>query len=122
LPPKGFAFVTEVKRNERRARVNQDIIGCQTANQQFNWVGDFRVESPKKSHYKNPKIFVGEYNGKPAVARKLTPRETLRLMGFSDDFKIVVDDKVMWRQCGNSIAIPVMKAVLKNIIDLLGIK
>ena len=120
LGEKGFNFVTKVERNQRRARVNQDIIGCQTANQQFNWVGDFRVEDPKPAHYSNPKIYVGEYNGKPAVARKLTPRETLRLMGFSDDFKIVTEDKVMWRQCGNSIAVPVMKAVLNNLIDLIG--
>ena len=122
LPEKGFNFVTKVERNERRSRVNQDIIGCQTANQQFNWVGDFRVEKPKKRHIDDPKIFVGEYEGKPAVARKLIPRELLRLMGFSDDFKIVVDDKTMWRQTGNSIAVPVIKAVIQKIIETIDIK
>lgn len=120
LGEKGFNFVTKVERNQRRARVNQDIIGCQTANQQFNWVGDFRVEDPKPEHYKDPRVFVGEYNGKLAVARQLTPRETLRLMGFSDDFKIVTEDNVMWRQCGNSIAVPVMKEIIKNIIKIIG--
>ena len=121
LPEKGFNFVTQVERSERRARVNQDIIGCQTANQQFNWVGDFRVEDPKPQHYTDPKIYVGKYNGKDAVARKLTPQETLRLMGFVD-FKQVVEDKVMWRQCGNSIAVPVMKAVLDSLIDILNLE
>lgn len=119
LPEKGFRFVTEVERSQRRARVNQDIIGCQTANQQFNWVGDFRVEKPQQRHIDDPKIYVGEYNGEPAVARKLIPRELLRLMGFSDDFKIVVNDKVMWRQTGNSIAVPVIKAVLEELIRTL---
>ena len=119
LPEKGFNFVTQVERSKRRARVNQDIIGCQTANQQFNWVGDFRVESPQKRHIEDPRIYVGEYDGKPAVARKMVPRELLRLMGFSDDFKIVVKDNVMWRQTGNSIAVPVIKAVLKQIIKTL---
>ena len=120
LPQKGFEFVTNPLKSGRRARANQDIIGCQTANQQFNWVGDFRVEDPKPSHYANPKIYVGEYEGKPSVARKLTPRETLRLMGF-EDFNIVVEDKVMWRQSGNSIAVPVMKAILEELVKTLGI-
>ena len=119
LPEKGFNFVTQVERSRRRARVNQDVIGCQTANQQFNWVGDFRVEEPEERHINDPRIYVGEYNGKPAVARKMIPRELLRLMGFSDDFKIVVKDNVMWRQTGNSIAVPVIKGVMENIIDVL---
>ena len=118
LGQKGFDFVTKVERSERRARVNQDIIGCQTANQQFNWVGDFRVETPQERHLNDPRIYKGEYNGKPAVARKMTPRELLRLMGF-EDFNIVVEDKVMWRQTGNSIAVPVIKAVIEQIIKCL---
>ena len=122
LPEKGFDFVTKVERSQRRARVNQDIIGCQTANQQFNWVGDFRVETPEQRHIDDPRIFVGEYDGKPAVARKMTPRELLRLMGFSDDFDIVVKDTVMWRQTGNSIAVPVIKAVIEKIIETLDLE
>lgn len=118
LGEKGFNFVTKVERSERRARVNQDIIGCQTANQQFNWVGDFRVETPQQRHYDDPRIYIGEYDGKPAVARKMTPRELLRLMGF-EDFNIVVPDKVMWRQTGNSIAVPVISAVIQQIIKTL---
>lgn len=118
LGEKGFNFVTQVERSERRARVNQDIIGCQTANQQFNWVGDFRVEEPQQRHYDDPRIYIGEYEGHPAVARKMTPRELLRLMGF-EDFNIVVPDKVMWRQTGNSIAVPVIGAVIQKIIEAL---
>lgn len=116
LGEKGFNFVTNRKKSEGRARYNQDIIGCQTANQQFNWVGDFRVESPKKRHYDDPRIFVGEHNGKPAVVRQMLPIELLKLMGF-EDFNIVVDDKVMWRQTGNSIAVPVIKAIIERIVD-----
>ena len=118
LGEKGFNFVTKVERSARRARVNQDIIGCQTANQQFNWVGDFRVETPKECHMKDDRIYKGIYNGKLSVARKMTPRELLRLMGF-EDFNIVVKDTVMWRQTGNSIAVPVIKAVISKIIETL---
>lgn len=47
--------------------------------------------------------------------RKLTPRECLRLMGFSDSFKIVVSDTSMYQQAGNSIVVDVLIAILKQI-------
>ncbi len=120
LPQKGFRYVTTPERNEGRARVNRDIIGCQTANQQFNWIGDFRVEKPKPSHYSSEKIFVGQYNGEEAVARKMTPKECLNLMGF-ENFKIVVDDKVAYRQSGNSIAVPVLKELINSIMKIVNL-
>lgn len=46
--------------------------------------------------------------------RKLTPRECLRLMGFSDNFKIVVSDTAMYQQTGNSIVVDVLIALLKQ--------
>lgn len=44
--------------------------------------------------------------------RKLTPRECLRLMGFSDNFKIVTSDTQAYRQSGNSIVVDVLKKIL----------
>lgn len=49
--------------------------------------------------------------------RKLTPRECLRLMGFPDDFKIVVSDTQMYRQAGNSIVVDVLINILTSIYD-----
>ncbi len=46
--------------------------------------------------------------------RKLTPKECLRLMGFGDGFKQVVSDTQMYRQAGNSIAVDVLIALLKE--------
>ena len=115
LPEKGFKWVTEWERNQGKARVNRDVIGCQTAVQQINWSGDFRIEKPKPSHYANPNIYIGKYNGEDAVARKLTPDECLRVMGFKD-FKIVNEDRIMYRQSGNSIAVPVLKALILQIL------
>lgn len=48
--------------------------------------------------------------------RMLTEREALRLMGYSDDFKIVVSRAQMYKQVGNSIVVDVMLAVLNEII------
>ena len=46
--------------------------------------------------------------------RKLTPRECLRLMGFKDDFKIVVSNTSIYMQAGNSIVVDVLIAILKQ--------
>ena len=47
--------------------------------------------------------------------RKLTPRECLRLMGFSDDFNIVVSDTRMYQQAGNSIIVNIFIEIIKQI-------
>lgn len=49
--------------------------------------------------------------------RRLTPRECLRLMGFDDDFKIVVADMSMYQQAGNSIVVNVLMYLMRSILD-----
>lgn len=121
----GFTWITTYEKHKRRSRVNQEVIGCQTANQQDNWIGDFRVEHPHPEHYEDPRIFIGKFDFKDgkglvdAVGRKLTPRECLRLMGFSDKFRIVVDDHQAYHQSGNSIVVPVLKEIIQTIIPYL---
>ncbi|MEN9410411.1 MAG: hypothetical protein RL216_2385 [Pseudomonadota bacterium] len=44
--------------------------------------------------------------------RRLTPRECARLMGFPDTFKIPVSDTRAYKAFGNSVAVPVFRAVL----------
>lgn len=119
LGQKGFEWVTDKEKNKNKTRYNRDVIGCETANQQFNWIGDLRVEEPTSKHYNDPRIYIGELEGKPAVARQMTPRECLRLMGFDDDYKIVVEDKVAWRQAGNSIVVPVLKELIHSLLPYL---
>jgi len=48
--------------------------------------------------------------------RKLTPRECGRLQGFADDFKQPVSDTQAFKQFGNTISTPVIKAILKNLL------
>ncbi len=47
--------------------------------------------------------------------RKMTPREWARLQGFPDDFKLVVADIHLYKQFGNSVTVPVIKAIAENI-------
>lgn len=116
LGQKGVEFVTNPK-YKNRAQVNKDIMMCQKANQQFNWNGDFVFEELSNKHHKEilERAYVTKFENKKGVIRKLTPRECLRLMGFSDDFKIVVQDTHMYRQSGNSIVVNILEEIYKKI-------
>ena len=48
--------------------------------------------------------------------RRLTPKELLRLQGFPDHFKIVVPYTQIRRQTGNSVTVPVIEAVARQMI------
>lgn len=61
---------------------------------------------------------IDNYISKYGKLRKLTPRECLRLMGFSDNFKIVVSDTRMYQQAGNSIVVNIFIEILKNISSI----
>lgn len=58
---------------------------------------------------------VDNYITRNGRLRKLAPRECLRLMGFSDSFKIVVSDTSMYQQAGNAIVVDVLVNLLKQI-------
>jgi DNA (cytosine-5)-methyltransferase 1 len=49
--------------------------------------------------------------------RKMTPREWARLQGFPDEFKIVVADASAYKQFGNSVAIPAIRATAEKVIE-----
>lgn len=55
--------------------------------------------------------------------RRLTPHECARLMGFSqqgqDDFRIPVSDTQAYKQFGNSVVVPVFRAVAKLVTQRL---
>jgi len=48
--------------------------------------------------------------------RRLTPREMLRLQGFPDTFKVVVNDSQIRKQVGNAVPINVIRAVLLKLL------
>jgi DNA (cytosine-5)-methyltransferase 1 len=51
--------------------------------------------------------------------RKLTPRECARLQGFPEYFKLPVSDAQLYKQFGNSVAVPVVKNLSLKIIKKL---
>lgn len=121
LGKKGFEFVTNPK-YKNRARVNADIIQTQKANQQFNWNGDFVFVPYDKIKDSKPilnRAFIGVWNNQRGAIRQLTYRECLRLMGFSENYKLVVPNIPAYRQFGNSIVVNVLEALLKEILKVI---
>ena len=51
--------------------------------------------------------------------RRLTPRECARLQGFPDEFIIPVSDNQAYKQFGNSVTVPLIQAVGKQVVKSL---
>ncbi|KDN57651.1 DNA (cytosine-5-)-methyltransferase [Exiguobacterium sp. AB2] len=49
--------------------------------------------------------------------RKLTPRECAKLQGFPEEFVIPVSDTQAYRQFGNSVSVPVVELIAKNMVE-----
>ena len=73
------------------------------------------LQSMHKMHRAGVDNYV-TYNKEKGVngIRKLTPRECMRLMGFRDDYKIVVPNTAAYMEAGNSIVVDVLIALLKQ--------
>ena len=54
--------------------------------------------------------------------RRLTPRECARLQGFPEYFKIVVSDTQAYKQFGNSVVVPVVEDIAKQLITSMNIE
>ncbi len=51
--------------------------------------------------------------------RRPTEREMLRIQGFPDTYKVVLPYSKVKKQCGNSVAVPVIKAIAQNMLSAL---
>lgn len=54
--------------------------------------------------------------------RRLTPRENLRLQGFPDSYPIVVSDAAIRKQAGNSVPVPMIEAVARELTRALAVQ
>ena len=64
------------------------------------------------------KLYVGDNGG----LRRLTLREGLRLCGYPDDIKFNVSEKEGFDLLGNTVVVPVIKAVAERLLDTINIK
>jgi DNA (cytosine-5)-methyltransferase 1 len=68
-------------------------------------------------HKDGSEILIAQNGGR--VPRRLTPRECARLMGYPESFKIIVSDTQAYRQFGNSVVVPVVERIAKQVVETL---
>lgn len=51
--------------------------------------------------------------------RKMTPREWARLQGYPDTYRLPLSDVHIYKQLGNSVSVPVIKAIAQNVKHIL---
>jgi len=114
-------FIFDVNEVEEKyylsEKVKEYVLAGGTKNFRTSTKTDLEVARPLlQSMHKMHRAGVDNYvtHNKGRI-RKLTPRECLRLMGFGDDFKVVVSDTQMYRQAGPSIVVDVLMALLRQI-------
>ncbi|MDC3170495.1 DNA cytosine methyltransferase [Bacteroidota bacterium] len=102
---KGNGFGYQILQNDSVA----NAIVCGGMGKERNLVIDERL-----TNFKPVTNIKGEVNRQGI--RRLTPRECARIQGFPESFKIVVSDAQAYKQFGNSVAIPAIKATGLNIL------
>ena len=105
---KGNGFGYQIINNDSIA----NAIVCGGMGKERNLIIDDRL-----STFKPITNIKGEVNREGI--RRLTPRECARLQGFPETFKIVVSDAQAYKQFGNSVAIPAIRATGSRILSKL---
>jgi len=97
--------------------------------QAIEWVADYRNdEGLRKRKDKTTPCLTASKNSETELSRmppilkqdkirRLTPIECERLQGFPDNHTEGVSDTQRYKQCGNSITVNVMEAILKNLLN-----
>lgn len=81
----------------------------------FNADSEYTSTLSARYYKDGSEILIDQGEGKNP--RKLTPRECARLQGFSEEFIITVSDTQAYKQFGNSVAVPVVRAVAERIVE-----
>ena len=117
--PKFDEFIFDVRDVEEKyylsEKVKNYVLAGGTKNFKTSTKTDLDIARPLlQTMHKMHRAGVDNYVTHKGRIRKLTPRECLRLMGFKDCFKIVVSDTSMYQECGNSIVVDCLIAILKQ--------
>ena len=84
----------------------------------FNEESEYTSTISARYYKDGSEILIEQVNNNP---RRLTPREAARLQGFPEDFIIPVSDTQAYKQFGNSVSVPVVRAIAKEILSSLNL-
>lgn len=81
----------------------------------FNAESEYANTISARYYKDGSEILIDQGEGKNP--RKLTPRECARLQGFPEAFVIPVSDTQAYKQFGNSVAVPVVRAIAQKLVN-----
>ena len=85
----------------------------------FNRDAEYTSTISARYYKDGSEILIEQKNKNP---RMLSPREAARLQGFPESFKIVVSNLQAYKQFGNSVSVPVIREIAKEMLSTLNIK
>lgn len=112
VSPNNMCFVGYLNKNIRKKGVKEDSLHLSRVHKQIN-----RIYS---SDFIHPTLTSSETSGRYYIhdgvgVRKLALEEVFRLQGFPDDFKKNTSRSQLYKQIGNSVPIPVIRAIGEEI-------
>ncbi len=111
-------FVEYIEKYYLSEKIKKYVLCSGTKNFKTSTETDLKIARPLLSTMaKMHRAGVDNYITRDSRLRKLTPRECLRLMGFSDTFRITVSDTQMYKQSGNSIVVDVLVNLMTSIVN-----
>jgi len=110
--PSGLIFVGYLNKNIRTKGVRENTKHLSRVHKQPNRIYSSEGTHPTLSSQESAGRYFIYHNGK---VRKLTLKECYRLMGFSDDFKLIGSKAKLYNRIGNSIVVSMVEEIAKQV-------
>ena len=110
--PSGLIFVGYRNKKIRTKGTRPDTIHLSRVHKQPNRIYSSEGTHPTLSSQESAGRYFVYHDGK---VRKLTLKECYRLMGFRDDFKLIGSKAKLYNRIGNSIVVPMVEEIAKEV-------
>jgi DNA (cytosine-5)-methyltransferase 1 len=110
--PSGLIFAGYRNKKIRTKGTRPDTLHLSRVHKQPNRIYSSEGTHPTLSSQESSGRYFIYHHGR---VRKLTLKECYRLMGFSDDFKLVGSKGKLYNRIGNSIVVPMVKEIAREI-------
>ncbi len=112
--PEKYTISTKMWESAIRRKENNRKRGYGFGYSLFNQDSEYTSTISARYYKDGSEIWIDQGEKTP---RMLTPNEARKLQGFPEGFVIPVSDLQAYKQFGNSVSVPVIRAIAKKIID-----
>jgi len=110
--PSGLIFCGYRNKNIRTKGTRENTEHLSRVHKQPNRIYDSNGTHPTIASQESSGRYFIYHDGR---VRKLTLKECFRLMGFKDDFKLIGSKANLYNRIGNSVVVPMIEAIAKEV-------